>query len=50
MAINGRTLAGLGLGLFLLFLVVLLPARVVIGWAAPPNVAFHGVTGTIWYR
>jgi hypothetical protein len=47
-AINGRTLAGLGLGLFLLFLVVLLPARVVIGWAAPPNVAFHGVTGTIW--
>ncbi len=48
MTINGRTLAGIGLGLFLLFLVMLLPARVVIGWAAPPSVVFHGVTGTVW--
>ena len=45
---KGRTLAILGAVLFLVFLVALIPARVAIGWIAPPNVVLNGVTGTIW--
>jgi general secretion pathway protein N len=45
---KGRSLAAVGIGLFLIFLVALLPARVAVGWLAPPAVALNGVTGTIW--
>lgn len=43
-----RTLAAVGIGLFLVFLVALLPARVAFGWFAPPNVTLSGMSGTVW--
>lgn len=45
---KARTLAFTGLGLFIVFLVALIPARVAVGWLAPPAVTLNGVTGTIW--
>jgi general secretion pathway protein N len=45
---KGRSLAAVGIGLFLIFLIALLPARVAIGWLAPPAVTLNGVSGTIW--
>ena len=45
---KSRTLAIVGIVLFLVFLVALLPARVAIGWVAPPGITLAGVSGTVW--
>lgn len=41
-------LAVAALLLFLVFLLVLLPARVAVGWMSLPSVGLSGVSGTIW--
>jgi general secretion pathway protein N len=41
-------LVGLGLVLFLVFLVVLWPARVAVGWLVPGGAELTGVSGTVW--
>ena len=41
-------LTGLGLVLFLVFLVVLWPARVAVSWLVPDGATLTGVSGTVW--
>ncbi|MGB5211065.1 MAG: type II secretion system protein N [Gammaproteobacteria bacterium] len=41
-------LATFGFILILVFMLVLWPARVAVGWFLPANVALSGVTGTVW--
>ena len=41
-------LATCGFILILVFMLVLWPARVAVGWFLPANVALSGVTGTVW--
>lgn len=41
-------LAGLGLVLFLVFLVALWPARIAVSWLVPPGASLTGVSGTVW--
>ncbi len=41
-------LIGLGLVLFLVFIVALWPARVAVGWLVPPGASLTGVSGSVW--
>ena len=41
-------LVGLGFVLFLMFLVVLWPARIAVGWLVPGGAQLTGVSGTVW--
>lgn len=41
-------LVGLGLVLFLVFLVALWPARTAVSWLVPPGASLTGVSGTVW--
>ena len=41
-------LIGLGLVLFLVFIFALWPARVAVGWLAPPGASLTGVSGSVW--
>ncbi len=43
-----RTLALIGGGAYLLFLIATLPARLAVGWFAPDTVTASGVEGTVW--
>ena len=38
----------LGVATFVLGCIILFPARIAIGWFAPPGVQFSGVSGTLW--
>ena len=43
-----RLLLTVGIVLFLVFLIALIPARVAVAWLAPPNIVLTGVNGTVW--
>jgi general secretion pathway protein N len=43
-----RSLVALGIGAFLVFALWTLPARIALGWLAPPDMSTAGVSGTLW--
>src|SRR5262245_49289954 len=41
-------LVALGIGAYVLFALITLPARIALQWLAPEDVAVAGVSGTLW--